>query len=163
PMTGVITNSANAIDPNLRMPYVESWSIGIQREVRRNSVVEIRYLGDHALRDWTQRNLNEVNLIENGFLNEFKAAQANLYANMSAGRGTTFRYFGPGTNTAPLPAILGYFSGVPASQAADPSRYTSTLFSNTTYVNPLVFTNPNPVTFVRNMATDLAPVVQRAN
>ena len=163
PMTGLATNSANAIDPHLKMPYVQSWSLGIQRELSRSMVIEIRYLGDHDLRDWVQRNLNEVNLVENGFLNEFKAAQANLYANIAAGRGSTFRYFGAGTNTAPLPAILGYFSGVPAAQAGDASKYTSTLFSNTTYVSPLVFTNPNPNTFVRNMATDLSPAAQRAN
>jgi hypothetical protein len=160
PMTGVVTNSANAIDPNLKMPYVQSWSFGIQREIGRDFVLEVRYLGDHALRDWTTRNLNEVNLIENGFLNEFRAAQANLYANMAAGRGSTFRYFGPGANTSPLPAILAYFSGVPSAQSGDQSKYTSTLFANSTYVNPLVFTNPNPGAFVSNMATNSA--TQRA-
>lgn len=161
PMTGVVTNSANAIDPNLKMPYVQSWSIGIQRELTKNMVLEVRYLGDHDLRDWNTRNLNEVNFIENGFLNEFKLAQANLQANMAAGRGATFKYSGTGTNTSPLPTILGYFSGTPIGQAGDTSKYTSALFTNSTYVNALTLTSPAPGTFVSNLATNSAP--QRAN
>jgi carboxypeptidase family protein len=163
PMTGVVTNAANAIDPHLKMPYVRSWSFAIQREFGGNTVVEARYLGNYAARDWTLRNLNEVNLVENGFLEEFKTAQANLNANLAAGRGATFRYFGPGTNTATLPVILGYFSGVPASLSADPAKYNSPLFANTAYVNLLALTNPNPILFVRTMATDMSPATQRAN
>ncbi|HEY1339484.1 MAG TPA: carboxypeptidase-like regulatory domain-containing protein [Bryobacteraceae bacterium] len=161
PMSGVVTNSVNAIDPNLKMPYVQTWSFGIQREIGHDMVLEVRYLGDHDLRDWTTRNLNEVNFIENGFLDEFRAAQANFQANMAAGRGTTFAYFGPGTNTAPLPTILAYFSGVPASQAGDRTKYTSSLFSNSTYYNTLAIVNPNPGTFVQNLATNSA--AQRAS
>ena len=58
---------------------------------------------------------------------------------MAAGRGATFRYFGDSTGTSPLPITLAYFSGVPAAQAGDASKYTSTLFANTTYVNTLAF------------------------
>ena len=36
--------------------------------------------------------MNKDNLIENGFLDEFKRAQANLRANIAAGRGNTFAY-----------------------------------------------------------------------
>jgi hypothetical protein len=32
-------------DKNLRNPYSQSWSIGIQREIMRNTLVEIRYVG----------------------------------------------------------------------------------------------------------------------
>jgi len=63
---------------------------------------------------------------------------------MAAGRGATFRYFGAGTGTSPLPIFLAFFSGIPMSQAGDSSQYTSTLFANSTYVNPLASNNPNP-------------------
>ena len=160
PLTGAITDSVNVIDPNLKMPYVQSWSAGIQREFGKDTVVEVRYLGDHALRPWTTLNYNEVNIVENGFLNEFKTAQANLQANMAAGRGNTFKYAGPNSGTSPLPIMLGYFSGTPTGQAGDATRYTSSLFANSTYVNTLALYNPAPFTFVSTLTGNAG---QRAN
>ena len=161
PMPGSVSNSVNVIDPNLKMPYVQSWAFGIQREVTRNTVLEVRYVGNHLSRQWTTENLNEINVVENGFLNEFQLAQANLLANMAAGRGSTFRYFGAGTGTSPLPITLAFASGVPAAQAGDASKYTSTLFSNTTYVNALAINQPATATFISNLSTNSA--AQRAN
>jgi hypothetical protein len=151
PLTGAITDSVNAIDPKLKMPYVQSWSFGIQREISRDTVVEVRYIGDHALRPWTTLNYNETNIQENGFLKEFEAAQANLLANIAAGRGSTFKYAGAGTGTSPLPITLAYFSGLPAAQAGDATKYTSSLFSNSTYVNTLAVYNPTPFSFVSSL------------
>src|SRR5207249_3254715 len=95
PMPASVSNSVNVIDPNLKMAYVQTWSVGIQREVSKNTVVEVRYFGDHLARQWTTLNLNEVNIVENGFLNEFKLAQSNLQANLAAKRGA-----GAGANFA---------------------------------------------------------------
>ena len=86
-------------------------------------------------------------MIENGFLEEFKNAQANLIANINAGRGLNFRYFGPGTGTVPLPIILGYFTGLPVSNpanAANPANYSSSLFANSTFTTALNPLNANP-------------------
>jgi hypothetical protein len=161
PLASSVSSSVNAIDPNLKMPYVQSWSAGIQREISKSTVIELRYVGNHLSRQWTTENLNEVNIVENGFLSEFELAQQNLQANMAAGRGSTFKYAGPNTGTAPLPITLAYFSGLPASQAGDASKYTSTLFSSTTYTNTLASQNANPTTFVGNLSTNSA--AQRAN
>jgi hypothetical protein len=38
------------IDPNTRWPYVQNWFLSVQREVMRNTVVELGYSGNHALR-----------------------------------------------------------------------------------------------------------------
>jgi Carboxypeptidase regulatory-like domain len=160
PLTGAITDSVNVIDPKLKMPYVQSWSFGIQREIDKDTVIEVRYIGDHALRPWTTLNYNETNVVENGFLSEFEAAQNNLTANIAAGRGSTFKYAGPGTGTSPLPITLGYFSGVPTSAAGDATRYTSTLFANSTYVNTLAAFNPAPTSFVSSLTGN---ATQRAN
>jgi hypothetical protein len=129
--------------------------------VTRNTVIEVRYVGNHLSRQWTTENLDEVNVVENGFLNEFKLAQANLQANLAANRGSTFRYFGAGTGTSPLPIVLAFASAVPASQAGDASKYTSTLFSNSTYVNALALNQPATGTFISNLSTGSA--AQRAN
>jgi hypothetical protein len=65
-------------DPNIKPEYVESWQLGIQRPLGKNTVVEARYVGNHGVRLWSNTNLNEVNIVESGFLSQFQAAQNNL-------------------------------------------------------------------------------------
>ena len=70
--------SSNDFDPNLRPGYTQSWTFGLQRELDKNTAVEIRYVGNHGTHLWRQMNYNEVNIFENGFLDVFRAAQNNL-------------------------------------------------------------------------------------
>jgi hypothetical protein len=144
PNSGLVTDSVSAFNPDIQVPYSQTWSLGVQRALDRQSAIEVRYVGTRGEQAWTNINYNEINIVENGFLEEFKLAQRNLQTNIAAGRGATFRYFGAGTGTAPLPIFLAFFSGIPMAQAGDASLYTSTLFSNSTYVNPLAVMNPNP-------------------
>jgi hypothetical protein len=148
PMTDVVTGDVRIFDRNLQVPYAQTWSAGWQRKVTNDIAVEIRYVGTRHLQAWTTYDFNEENIVENGFLDEFRLAQENLRANLAARRGPSnganFRYFGPGTGTHPLPIFLAYFSGLAASQAGDASRYTSSFFSNSTFVNPLATFNPDP-------------------
>src|SRR6185369_12477910 len=88
-------------------------------------------------------NWNEINIYENGFLDEFKAARANLRANINAGRGNTFAYFGPGTNTSPLPIYLAHFSAVAPANASNQALYTSTNFTNTSFTGDMDMIQPN--------------------
>lgn len=164
PNEGAITSSANAFNPNLQLGYVQSWSFGIQREINKDTVIEFRYVGNRGVKLWDQFNLNEVNLTENGFLNEFKLAQANLLANEAAGRracpvapradgscpqalAPTFKYFGPGTGTTPLPIMLAFFGGIPTARAGEQLLYNSTNFANATFVNALAVNGPAPGVF----------------
>lgn len=150
PFTGALTNGVSVYDPNYRMPYVMSWNVGFQRELTRDMVVEVRYVATRGLAMRSSTNVNEVNIIENGFLNEFKLAMANLQANIAGGKGNTFAYTGV-TGTSPLPAILGYFSGLTGADVNNPAKYTSSLFTNSTFVNPLAAANPAPYTFANNL------------
>ena len=149
PNSGLITDSVNAFNPNLVLGYVQSWTFGMQREINRDTVIEVRYVGNRAVKQWQQYNLNEINVVENGFLSEFQLAQANLQANIAAGRGSNFRYFGAGTGTSPLPTILTYFSGVRDPNVA--GSYNSTQFASTTFTNLLALYNPAPLTFASNL------------
>jgi hypothetical protein len=81
PITPTVSNSLYVYDPQLKIPYVQSWNVGFQRELSKNTVVEVRYTGNHGLRLWRTTNLNEVNTIENGFQKEFFVAQQNLFIN----------------------------------------------------------------------------------
>jgi hypothetical protein len=78
PINAGFTTSLNGFSPDLRMGYVQSWNLSLQRELGRNTVLDIRYNGNHGTDLWRQSALNEVNIFENGFLNQFKAAQNNL-------------------------------------------------------------------------------------
>jgi hypothetical protein len=154
PLTPAITSSVRAFAPSMRTPYSMSWTFGLQREVTRDMALEVRYVATRNLQTFTGMNLNEINIVENGFLTEFQQAMANLQSNIAAGRGNTFKYAGPGTGTLPLPITLAYFAGIPASQASDASKYTSSQFTNSTFVNTLAKYNPNPSTFASSLYSD---------
>jgi len=166
PITSTIGNSANGFLPGLDTGYVQSWTFGWQRELNKDTVIEARYVGNRGVKLWRQYNINELNLVENGFFNEFKLAQANLIANNAAGgsRGGSFAYFGPGTGTSPLPILLGFFNGKLPSDAGTASLYTSSSFKNSTFINALDLTRPNAVAFATNIyqSPTLAANIQSA-
>lgn len=149
PNTGIATDAVNAFNPNLRLGYVQSWTFGLQREINKDTVIEVRYVGNRSIKMWQQYNLNETNLIENGFLNEFKLAQANLQANIAAGRGAHFRYAGPNTGTSPLPIILAHFN--PTGSPTNTAAYSSANFASATFVNTLALQGPNPGGFASTL------------
>ncbi|HLM56572.1 MAG TPA: TonB-dependent receptor [Pyrinomonadaceae bacterium] len=66
------------IDPNLRTPYVQQWNVGVEREVLRNTVAEIRYVGNRGVKQLRGIDINQVRIFENGFLQDFRRAQNNL-------------------------------------------------------------------------------------
>ena len=94
--------------------------VGWQRKLGRDTAFELRYVGSRHRQDWETVNINEININANGFVNEFRKAQANLQANIAAGRGATFAYTGaPGTT--PLPIFLAHFNGIaPGRRRATP-------------------------------------------
>jgi hypothetical protein len=154
PIIATVANSMNIFDPDITLPYTPSWTVGFQRSLTSDSAIEIRYVGNRNVNAWVTENWNERNIIENNFLNEFKLAQQNLRTNIAAGRGATFRYFGDGTGTSPLPTYLAYFSGVSPSLAGDASRYTSTSFTNTTWTGHLSQFLPDPTDAANDLHND---------
>ncbi|MBI4910221.1 MAG: TonB-dependent receptor [Acidobacteria bacterium] len=70
-------SSLVAIDPRLRTPYFQTWSIGIQRQLLADSVLEIRYVGNHGVKLMGPIDLNQIVLRDNGFLADFELALNN--------------------------------------------------------------------------------------
>jgi hypothetical protein len=70
--------AGNYINPNLVSPYVQNWSLGIQRQLTKDITLEVRYVGNKSTHLWHRQNIQETNIFENGFLGEFKNAQKNL-------------------------------------------------------------------------------------
>ncbi len=155
-LTGGFFDSIITINPNIKTGYVDSWSVGYQRQLGRDTVVEARYVGNRGKDLWRLYNIDEINVTENGFVGEFRRAQANLAANNAAGgsRAGSYAYFGAGTGTSPLPILQSYFRG-----AGDPNnlaQYTSGLYRNATLINQLSAINPNVIGFggtIENSAT----------
>ncbi len=152
------SSNVRVFDPDLRLPYAMSGTIGLQRALGRNMSIEARYVHTTSRDNWTLRNTsgalnyNELNIVENGFVNEFRVAQANLLANIAAGRGSTFAYTGvPGTS--PLPIYLANLNG--STDVSNPSAYSGTNWTNTTLVNALFPLNPNPFAAANNIAGNL--------
>jgi hypothetical protein len=118
----------NGFNYNIRQPYLEEWTLGIQRQLGRNNVLEVRYLGHHSLHEWVNVNPSEVNVFENGFLSQFKAAQTNMQINAQNGKPGTFAYNGF-AGQQPLPIFEAAFS------SEETSPYTAADYSNGQYIN----------------------------
>ena len=71
------TTSLNVVDPNLTFPQVHEWSAGFQREIWKNNVIEVNYIGKHA-----------VHLL--GGYNANQAVLNTSIAGISDGHGTNF-------------------------------------------------------------------------
>lgn len=104
--------SASAIDPNIQQPYVESYTFGIQRQLGRSSAIEVRYVGNRSIHDWTSFNYNEINTLNNGFLTDFLNAQKNLATNAAAGKANDFT---PYAGDIPTPILSAAFTGSASS------------------------------------------------
>jgi hypothetical protein len=165
PMAIDFNSGVSLFHPNFRTPLARSFSIGFQRTLTKNMAIEVRYVGTRLVDGTATEEWNEVNWRTNGFLDEFKLAQANLAANLASGvpgRANSFAFFGPGTGTSPLPIYLANFNGRAASLANDPAQYTGTNWTNTARLAELAARNPNPAgaantlfssaTFLANMA-----------
>jgi hypothetical protein len=129
-------------DPNFRSPYVQQWSFGFERELPSRLAFEVRYVGNHAVKLPRAIDINEVNIFENGFLQEFLNAQKNLQINGGAS-------FAPGAaGTVPLPIFSTLFAGLPATQGFASTAFINNL--NTGTVGALAFTLANSTTFLNN-------------
>jgi hypothetical protein len=153
PLTDLVTQDIVLHDPNLQVAYADSWSVGFQRKVSTNMAFELRYVGTRSDNALATRNWNEINIVENGFFDEFKKAQQNLQANIAAGRGNTFAYTGaPGT--VPLPIFLAHYNGVPMANAGDPALYTGTPWTTQANLNSLALRDPDPYGFASTGGTN---------
>jgi len=135
-------NGVWAIDPNLKIPYVQQWNIGYEREIFPSTALEIRYVGNHAVKVWRANDLNEVNIFENGFLQEFKNAQINLNLN---GNSFADPAHGGVAGTIPLPILDAFFFGFSntSTSAWRSSAFISNLNNNNvgSFASTLAFSN----------------------
>lgn len=161
-------NIANGLNPNIHQPYTQSWNFGIQREMPGNGVLEVRYNGNHTIHQWLSVNTNEVNVFENGFLTQFKAAQQNLAINQQHGINSFADNGYSGQQATPIfnAAFAGEGSGGTGVPLAD---YANTNFINylTTgqagaFANVLAGSGNNPFYFCNLVGASFTPCATNA-
>ena len=115
----------STVNPNITSPYVEAWNVGIQRQFRGNNVLQINYVGNHAVGLWMSYDLNTVNIFGNGFLTDFHNAARNLATNQANGYGATFADSTGAPGLLPTPIFDTAFSGQhPSAGFANPTFVT---------------------------------------
>ncbi|MFN0109938.1 MAG: TonB-dependent receptor [Blastocatellia bacterium] len=88
PQTALFT-----IDPNYKTPYVQQWTLGVEREIFRDTVAELRYVGNRGVKLTRGIDVNQMRILDNGFLADFQRAERNLAANGSPARGEALQVF----------------------------------------------------------------------
>ena len=166
PLTDRENNEANfnnslwAIDPNLKTPYVQQWSFGYEREIFDSTAFEIRYSANHAVKLYRAVDYNEINIFENGFLEEFKRAKINRDACVAVGAtacraaqlaagvpasqlaNVSFGNYGlPGQVPLPIFSLFFMQSGLPLLPSGAPATTTAAQFANATFVSALTNNN----------------------
>lgn len=85
------------INPKLKTPYDQQFALSIERELK-GTIIEARFVGNHATRLLRGFDLNQENISSNGFLGDFLKAQNN--GRLAAARNGIF-------NPAYNPSISG--------------------------------------------------------
>ena len=117
--------------PEMKNPYVQSWNVGVQREVHKDTVVEARYVGNKTTHKWHLYGVQEVNIFENGFLNEFQNAQRNLAINLAGGTNSFQNRGLPGQVALPI------FESAFGARGTQPALAASQGFASNTFINDL--------------------------
>ena len=96
------------INPKLKTPYDQQFALAIQHEFK-GTIIEARFIGNHATRLLRGFDLNQENITSNGFLSDFLKAQNNGFLAL-ASTGTFNPAFNskiPGSQPLPVFAQLG--------------------------------------------------------
>jgi hypothetical protein len=66
------------IDPGLQAPSLQEFNVGIERELGFDTALEVRYVHNRSNNLVRGLDLNQINILSNGFLADFNRARSNL-------------------------------------------------------------------------------------
>jgi hypothetical protein len=101
-------------NPNLRTGYVQQFGMNVQRQLLRNTVLEVGYVGGRGVKLFLQRDLNQQQ-VYGAFLNAFKEYQA---------------YVPNGSATGPTPSANNLLTKIFGSPAAVLTAVGASNFTN---------------------------------
>lgn len=70
--------SVGAFDPNLKNPSIHTWDLSIERELPGKFVTEIGYVGKRGTHLYRAYDLNQNNIFEPGFIQDFDIARQDV-------------------------------------------------------------------------------------
>jgi hypothetical protein len=71
------------MNPNLQTGYVQQFNLNIQRQIARNTILDVGFVGNRGVKLFFQTNLDQSYIYNNGFLSAFNQIAGNL-TNLSA-------------------------------------------------------------------------------
>jgi hypothetical protein len=111
-------------------PYVEQWNLTVQREVIKNTIVSIGYVGSHSLHQIVESNLNPVTCSPTGAA--CTAASTGQFATFSGGRIVQSPYLNPALSTLAIGRTVG-FAKYAAAQLAVTRRLANNFQAGLSY------------------------------
>ncbi len=72
-----VAPQAGEIDPNIKMPTVHEWNLSVQRDLGKQTVLEVSYVASHGVHLPRAYDLNQLNL-PGAYLQSFNTARSNL-------------------------------------------------------------------------------------
>jgi hypothetical protein len=72
----VSSNSMRVFDADFTTPITHGWAITYQRQLFKQTLIEVAYVGRRAENLYGAYNVNQVEIVDNGFLGAFNAAKA---------------------------------------------------------------------------------------
>ncbi|GAB4233552.1 MAG: hypothetical protein Kow00109_06330 [Acidobacteriota bacterium] len=91
-----------SVDPDLVVPYVQTWYLSVQRELGWDTALELRYVGTKGTKLTRSIDLNQV-LFPPGYFEDFLRARNNGFLAEAAGLGFDPRYNPDIAGSQPLP------------------------------------------------------------
>lgn len=128
-----------AINPNLQTGRTQEYSLGIQRELGFQTAIEVRYVGSYSTNLLFGRDLNQVNIRDNGFLADFNRAAAN--------NALTGNPFCTTAGCQPLQIFGASTTAAPSTTARIRVGTGPNVISNATFINNLADGTPGQLAF----------------
>jgi hypothetical protein len=72
----VSANTSRVVDPNFETPITHGWAITYQRQLFGQTLFEIAYVGRRAEHLFGAYNVNQAEIVDNGFVDAFRIVQA---------------------------------------------------------------------------------------
>lgn len=70
------TGTIRVVDPEFQTPITHGWAISYQRQLFRQTLFEVAYIGRRAEHLFGAYNVNQANIVDSGFLEAFRVVQA---------------------------------------------------------------------------------------
>ena len=148
-MPATFGNGAWIFDPDIEVPYTDSWNVSFQRSLTKDTVVELRYQGNTNRQAWTRENWNAINVYETGLAERRvrvgagePARERDRRLRRMASRYTGHPGHQPAADHAGAPE-RHRLDGMRGRATRRPTR--GTLWTNSTFVGELDPFNANPI------------------